>query len=189
MSVLNLQISSGRDTSTLQSVFETVGGKQQIGNRIVNFVQSLISGTELAMSSSIPPQIAISIQENAVRAFGTFIFDTVIATDVFVINGVTFTAVASGATANQFDVGVSDTQTAANAAASVNASVTALVAGYVTASSAAGLTTTGVLTITSAFYGLSGNQVTISTPDTTITASGARLASGAVDATAQTLQF
>lgn len=189
MAVLKLAISTARPDTYLEQNFETAGGKQGIAQRISDYIVRVLSGNESAMSASIPPQIAISIQENEVRASGTFVFDTVIATDVFVINGVSFTAVASGATANQFNVGADDTETAVNAAASVNASVTALVAGYVTAAGAAGLTTTGVVTVTSAFYGLAGNQTTISTPDATITASGARLASGAADATAKTLQF
>ncbi len=189
MSVLKLALSTARDTDTLTTTFETVGGNRAIGTRIVNYVTSLITGTEGAMSSSVPPQIAISIQENEVAASGTLIFDTVIATDAFSINGVTFTCVASGATGNQFNIGGTDVLTAASAAAAINASVTALVAGYVTATSAAGLTTTGVVTVTSSFYGLAGNQALLASADSTIAASGAHLAGGAVDATAQTLQF
>lgn len=188
MAVLKLAISSARPDTYLEQNFETAGGKQQIGNRLVQYLLSLISGTELAMSTAIPPQIAISVQENEVQASGNFIFDGVVATNTFVINGVTFTAVASGATGNQFNVGADDTATAIAAAAVVNASVTALIPGYVTASGAAGLTTTGVLTITSAFYGLSGNQMTL-TGGTHVTASGARATAGAADATAQTLSF
>lgn len=188
MAVLKLAISSARDDSTLEQNFEVAGGNRAIANRIVNYLTSLLSGTESAMSSSVPPSIAISIQENEVQASGSFIFDGVVATNSFVVNGVTFTAVASGATGNQFNVGVSDTLTAAAAAAVVNASATALIPGYVVATSAAGLTTTGVLTITSAFYGLSGNQMTL-TGGTHITASDARATAGAADATAQTLTF
>lgn len=189
MAVLKLAISSARPDTYLESNFETAGGSRQIAQRIINYITSLFTGTEGAMSSSIPPQIAISVQENEVQASGTFILDTVIATDAISINGVTFTAVASGATGNQFNIGASDVLTAANLAAAINASATALVAGYVTATSAAGLTTTGVVTVTSAFYGLAGNQTLIASADATITASGAALTGGAVDATAQTLQF
>lgn len=184
MSVLELQISTARDTSTLVGQFETAGGTRQIGNRCASFVQSVVSGNELAMSSTVPPQIVIMIQENKVRATGTFTFATVIATNTILINGVTFTCVASGAGANQFNVGGTDTLTAAAAAAAINASVTALVSGYVTATSAL-----GVVTVQAVFYGLSGNQCTISSPNGTITASGARLTAGATDATSQTLQF
>lgn len=189
MSVLKLAITSARPDSYLESNFETAGGKNAIAQRIVNYVQSLTTGSELAESASAPPSIAISVQGNEVQASGTLIFDTVIATDAFVINGVTFTCVASSATGNQFNVGADDVESAENAAAAINASVTALISGYVTATGAAGATTTGVVTITSAFYGLSGNQVTLVSNDATITASGARLTGGLADATAQTLSF
>lgn len=189
MAVLNLQISTARPVGTLEQSFETPGGNREIANRIVNYVTSVLSGSESAMSSSVPPQIAISIQENEVQASGTLIFNSVVATDAFVINGVTFTAVASGATGNQFNVGGDDVETAENAAAAINASVTSLISGYVTAVGSAGLTTTGVVTVTSSFYGLSGNQVTLVSNDATITASGARLTGGAEDSDAQTLQF
>lgn len=184
MAVLKLSISSGRPDTFYEQNFETVTGARQIGNRLINFLTGLISGSELAMSTSIPPSIAISVQENEVRASGTFTLATVIATDACSINGVTFTAVASGATGDQFNVGASDTETAVNLAAAINASATALVSGYVTAAAAA-----EVVTVTSVFYGLSGNQTNIATADSTITVSGARLTAGAADATAQTITF
>lgn len=189
MSVLKLKITTRRPDTYLESNFEVPGGKQQIGQRIADYVTRVFSGAEGSESASAPPSIAISVQGNEVRASGTLIFDGVVATDAFVINGVTFTAVASGATGNQFNVGADDTESAENAAAAINASVTALVDNYVTATGAAGLTTTGVVTITSAFYGLAGNMTTLVSNDATITASGARLTGGAEDATAQTLSF
>lgn len=189
MSVLNVAITSGRPDNQLEAWFETAGGNQAIAQRLINFITGVQSGSELAAGTSSPPSIAFSVQGNTVQASGTLIFDTVIATDAFVINGVTFTCVASGATGNQFNIGASDVLTAASAAAAINASATALISGYVTATSAAGLTTTGVVTVTSVFYGLAGNQVTLASNDATITASGARLASGAADATALTISF
>lgn len=179
MSVLKLAVTSGRPDEELENRFETPGGKHAIGQRIVDFLQGLITGTEGGS-----PAIAISIQGNEVLASGTFTLDTVIATDKVSINGVDFTAVASGATGNQFNVGADDEETAANLAAAINASATALVSGYVTASASG-----EVVTVTSAFYGLAGNQTTIASADATITASGARLTGGAADATAQTLSF
>jgi hypothetical protein len=78
-------------------LFETAGGNRQIGQRVADYVERVISGNELAMSSSIPPQIAISIQENQIQATGSFTFSAVAtADDTVLINGVTFTAVASG---------------------------------------------------------------------------------------------
>lgn len=184
MSVLNVAITTGKPAGFLTSNFETAGDKQAILGRLIQYLTSVQTGTELPESSSSPISVALSVQGNATRASGTFTLATVIATDAVSINGVTFTCVASGAGANQFNVGASDTLTAANLAAAINASVTALVAGYVTASSA-----TNVVTVSSTVYGLAGNQTLIASADGTITASGAALTGGAVDATASTLTF
>lgn len=101
-----------------------------------------------------------------------------------VVAGVTFTAKSSGATGNQFNVGADDEETATNLAAAINASVTALVTGVVTASASA-----EVVTVAAAQSGLVGNSIAIASADATITASGARLAGGAADASAITLSF
>lgn len=184
MGVLELKISTLRDNASLKQAFETPGGKHEITNRITNFLTSVQAGNELAGGVGSPPSIAISIQGNGTRASGTLTLTTVIAANNFGINGVAFTGVASGATANQFNIGVSDTLTAVNIAAAVNASVSALVQGYVTATSAA-----NVVTISSVFYSVSGNQTLLSSASGTIVASGAKLTGGAADASAQTLSF
>lgn len=184
MSVLNVAITSGRPDTQLELWFEVAGGKHSIAQRLVNFIESLHTGTESAAGTDAPPSLAFSVQGNEVQASGTFELDTVIATDAISINGVSFTAVASGATGNQFNVGADDAETAVNLAASINASVTALVDGYVTASS-----DDVTVTVTSVAYGLSGNAITIASADSTIVASGARLTGGAADATAQTITF
>jgi hypothetical protein len=62
-------------------------------------------------------------------------FASVVATNAITINGVVFLCVASGATGNQFNVGGTDTISATNLAAVINASVTAGIAGMVTATS------------------------------------------------------
>lgn len=184
MSVLSLALTTARPDTYLEQNFETPGGKQAIAQRISDFIERILSGNESAAGTGSPPSIAISVQGNKVQAFGTFTLDTVIATDAVSINGVTFTAVVSGATGNQFNVGIDDAATAANLATAINASVTALVSGYVSATSLE-----EVVTVTSRFYGLSGNQTTIASADGTIVASGSRLTGGAEDATAQTLNF
>lgn len=189
MAVLKLAISSARDDSTLEQNFEVAGGNRAIGTRIINYITSLITGTEGAMSSSVPPSIAISIQENEVQASQTVTLSgNLTANDTLVINGVTFTAVASGATGNQFNIGGSAALTIVAAAACINASATALIPGYVTAAA----TSATVLTVTSVFYGLAGNTMTIAEgvdAGNVMTVGGARLAAGAADATAQTLTF
>lgn len=185
MGQVNLQIASRRDDATLKAMFETPGSsaKKSIAQKLVNFLQGVFTGTELGPSGEAP-SIAISIEDQATAASGTYTLDTVIATDAVSINGVSFTAVAAGATGNQFNVGADDTETAANLAAAINASATALVNQHVTASSV-----DEVVTVTAVNKGVFGNAVTIASADATITPSGARLTGGAADATALTLEF
>jgi phage tail sheath gpL-like len=184
MSVLKLRVVTKRPDGWLESNLQTAGGSRAIAERIKQYIERVYTGGELAEDSSTPPSINVRIEGEETQASGTFTLDTVIATDAVSINGVSFTAVASGATGNQFNVGADDTETAENLAAAINASATALVSGYVTASSAA-----EVVTVTSVFYGLAGNAITIESADATITASGARLEGGAEDAGALTLSF
>lgn len=184
-SVLNVQISTARPDEFLEQNFETVTGNVVIAQRLADYVTRIMSGNELAYSSTVPPSIAFSVQGNQVQASATLTGTSVIATDAVVINGVTFTCVASGATGNQFNVGASDALTMAALAAAINASVTAKIAGYVTATSLLTVTT-----VTAVAYGLSGNMFTITSNDGTIVASGSGfLTGGAADATAQTITF
>lgn len=188
MSVLNLAITSGRPDSWLESNFETPGGSHSIAQRLVNYLQSLQTGTEKDAGTGNPPSIAISIQGNAVRAFCTVTFTSVVATDELSINGVAFIAVASGATEDEFDVGATDLETAQNAANAINASTTALIKGYLTAA-AEEIGGQAILRITSTFWGIEGNQTTVSSTDSTFSISSPQLQAGDADPTAQTLTF
>lgn len=197
MAILKVKIATARPENWLVSNFQNSGGGSVSGDhsklsRLINFLTSLHTGSELfydgadlvpGTDAAAAPQAKFEIVEAETAASATLTFASTVATNSFVINGVTFTCVASGATGNQFNIGVSDALTAASAAAAVNASVTALVAGYVTASVA-----DAVVTITSDFPGLAGNQVTLSS-SANITSSAARLAGGAVDANATTCTF
>jgi hypothetical protein len=188
MSVLKVTISSARPSTFLTQNFETTTGSHAVAQRLLAYINGVQTGTEGPHSSTVPPTIAFAIQENQAQATGTITFGGVgAANDTVLINGVTFTAQASGATGNQWNVGATATLSAAALAAAINASVTALVSGYVTAANVA-----GVLTITSAFYGTSGNQCTIAKGVDSLTAmtvSGARLTGGSEDATASSLTF
>lgn len=86
------------------------------------FVGPLIPASPLS-------HVAMDCTKAAYRYFGVAAFSSVVATNKVTINGHDFTAVASGASGDQFNVGVSDTATAANAAAAINASTTSGVAG------------------------------------------------------------
>lgn len=180
MATLRLSVYTAKTAQTLARDYERpLSAKYPDVQACADLLQSILAGDQ----AGGPPSVSVNVKENAVRASGTFTFASIANTNTLAINGVTFTCVTSGATGNQFNVGASDTEAAANAVIAINASVTALVAGYVTASSAL-----GVVTITSSDYGIYGNQVTI-TGGTHVTASGARLTSGAVDSGAVVYTF
>ena len=178
-----LTLSSGTSQQEAAKL-QVVTGQAEALTKVINFFDKFQSGNQLAYGVGVPPSVVIATQGGAVAASGTLTCTSVVATNSFSINGVTFTAVASGATGNQFNVGGSDTITAANIASAINASVTALVAGYVAASSAL-----GVVTVTSAFFGTAGNMTLLASASGTMVASGARLTGGAADSAALTLNF
>lgn len=184
MAKITFVLDSGINNDTLVSNFERpTSAKYATVQSISQVFQRLNSGG-LKGDGTNPPSVYVSVNENQVFASGTFTLSSVVATDAISINGVTFTAVASGATGNQFNVGASDTETATNLAAAIVASATALVNEFVTATSAA-----AVVTVTAKNGGVQGNSITIASADATITASGARLTGGAVDPDAKTYSF
>ena len=112
---------------------------------------------------------------NAVTATASVTFTgTPSVGDTIVLNGVQMTAVASGATPQQWNVGASATAAAANVATAVAAANSALISGLVTA-----VASTSIVTFSAVFAGLAGNTVTIaSTTGANIAVSGARLVGG-----------
>lgn len=84
------------------------------------------------------------------------------ATEIFTIANVVFTARASGAVGNEFDVSATVATQAANIAAAINAS--ADLVGIVTATS-----NLGIVTITSVYPGLAGNGIQFSEGLTNVT--------------------
>jgi hypothetical protein len=186
MGQLNLQIATRRDDATLKAAFETPGStaKLSILNRLINFITSTGTGTQLGPSGAAP-SIAISVEGQAVAASGTFTVATggSANNETCSIAGVTFTAKTSGATGNQFNISATAATQATNMAAAINASSS--LTGIVTASSAL-----GVVTITAASKGLMGNGIAISEGTlSNVTKSGALLTAGAADASAITLSF
>lgn len=119
------------------------------GRLISEFIESLPSGHRVG---TIDVQV-----DTGTAATGTVTFNLAgSAGDIVTVNGTTFTAVASGATGNQWNVGATATLSAAAFAAAVNASATALVSEHVTASA-----NSGVVTLTSKRKNSSGNAVTL----------------------------
>lgn len=181
MALLRLGISTGKSTATLARDYQrTLGTKSATVQSMADFLMSIVSGTEQY------PSVTSQVYATTNFATGTLTTTSAVATNTFTINGVTFTGIASGATGNQFNIGGSDAVTATNIAAAINGSVTALVSGYVTASSTGA---TSVVTITSAFVGPAGNQTTIASGQGTIVASGARLTGGTIDSGVKVYTF
>lgn len=187
MGVLKVKITTGTSGTNLKNNFQSNGDKHSTCNKIAQFLTSAHTGGQSAQGTGQPPSINIVVQDNEVQAKATVTFTGVGAIgDTIIINGVTFTG-AVAAAANVYAIGASATTSAAGLAAAINASVTAFVSGYVTATSAL-----GVCTVTSAFYGLAGNQTTIAEgvdSGAVMTVSSAKLITGAADPSALTLNF
>src|SRR5258708_18873151 len=104
--------------------------------RLSKFVAALAGGFQPAAPGASAVDVS-RVSTSGAPATGTATCVGILAADTVTINGVTFTAVAAGATAYQFNLGGSDAATAANLAAQVNANADALIAGIFTASVAA----------------------------------------------------
>lgn len=178
MAILTVEINTAINAETLERDYQkSTSAKYSVCQGIATLIQSILSGNQHN------PSITVSIPQDAAQASGTFTFASIAAGNTLTINGVVFTAESSGAGANQFNIGSSDTEAAANAAASINASASPLVNEFVTATSAL-----GVITVTAINPGVEGNDVTI-TGGTHVTASGVRLTGGTNDAGAVTYTF
>ena len=129
--------------------------------------------------------IKLHVAANAVRAslVGTFTGDPT-AAQALTINGVTFTARASGAVANEFNIVTGGN--AAPLAAAINASTTAKIKNIIKAVA----TSAQVITLYSIVPGTIGNLVTVSEnfDNFTLAGGGTALAGGTEDADVQLAQ-
>ncbi len=185
MSQLNLAISTRRDDQTLKATFETPGTSpnRETGNRLLNFITSLITGGELGPSGS-PPSIAISVEGQAVGAYGLLTVSAGGSSngETCLVANVTLTAETSGAdaTLGQFNISATAATQAASMVTAIN--TVAALKGIVTAANVL-----GVVTITAVQKGLGGNGLQLSESLTNVAATA--FAHGAADATATTLSF
>lgn len=118
---------------------------------------------------------------SSTAATGTFTLTCVVATDIVIVNGLTYTGVA-GCKANdtEFSVDTSDTAAATDLADSIDDDCrTGTTVASIDHTSVSCAT---VVTVTATPTGQAGNNVDISSPDTTIVASGSLLTGGDGDA-------
>lgn len=147
MAFLRIIVDSPFTANGLASVVNLAPGRLPALNNIINYFGGVSGGNYMA---------ALRCAMGAVQATGAVTMTGLPSADETVtIGNVVFTAKASGATGNQFNIGASATITAANLAAAINASTT--MAGRITATSAA-----GVVTLTVSVPGLIGNSVQLS---------------------------
>lgn len=149
MSFVKILMSVPDSTSTMEEYLQVKASpiNQVSDEYLQKLLDDMVNGAQLSYTK---------ISVGALQASGTDTLSGVVATDTVTVNGVVFTAVASGATGNQFNVGGSDSITATNLASAVNASVTANVIGVVTAAAVG-----PVVTFTAVQPGLSGNLMTL----------------------------
>jgi hypothetical protein len=185
MSQLNLAISSRRDDATLKSMFETPGTspKHETAQRLINFLTSLTTGTELGPSGAAPT-VAISIEGQATAATATLTVSSTGSSngETCVVANTTLTAKTSGAVpaSGEFNISATPATQATSMALAIN-SVAAL-SGIVTAAAVS-----GVVTITAVQKGLMGNGLQLSEGLTNVAA--VAFSGGAADPTAKTLSF
>lgn len=153
--VIRIYPEAGKELTLLEklhgNVTTTISSHRMFLRNTANFLVALSAGEVSAALQIVPCDSA------AVRASATLTFSGLpVAAETCAIGGVTFTARASGATGNEFNIGADATATGAALAAAINASATALIAREITASAAA-----GVVTISASVPGARGNMIAI----------------------------
>jgi hypothetical protein len=149
--------------SIVDKLVKPAAHKAEFVTALLNFLTGLASGAQAA-------RVDVKVDDVTVGDYATTFatFDTVIETDVILIGPVTLTFDDTPTGENQMATGDDDTDAAANAAAAINAH--SVLAGIVSATSAA-----AVLTITSLYPGPIGEFIAVSSPDGTITVDNAYL--------------
>jgi phage tail sheath gpL-like len=149
------------------------GDPKRLANELVTYFNKMAGGL-------VPANVKVKIGD--VKATGTVTLASVDVDDTVTIDGVTFTAVASGATGAQFNQGGTDTADAASLVTAINANTT--LDGRVVATSAL-----GVVTITAIEAGELGNSVTLASSNGTRLAVSAAALAGGVNGTTTSFAF
>lgn len=146
-----------------RDLYAETGYRELAGLKLVDFMKKACSGAH-------PARIFTKI--NVAKASGTVTLSAHVAADTVTLGGTVLTAIASGATSSQYNIGADDTATAVNLAAAINANTT--INTMVEATSAL-----GVVTVTALIAGAMGNQFTLAI-SAHGSVSGAKLTGGAV---------
>lgn len=168
MSIFTIQINV--DGLTDQQVADRINFSNDVyGVRqdIINFIRGEASGN-VAFTS-------MRVCAGATKATGTVTFSSTgpLATETVTVNGVVFTARASGATGNEWNRSNTASVNATRLAAAINASSSVGVVDTVVASASG-----AVVTITSVAAGQGANQITLAEAATNTAVSGATLTGG-----------
>jgi hypothetical protein len=175
-SFIRIALQVGEDANTVDKKLFLQSNKPQQGiQNISQYLAGLAGNTQRGAN--------LKLVADAVRAstFGTFT-DEPSAADTVTINGVAFTARASAAVANEFNLvsgGTAPADAAGNAtalAASINASVTAKIKNIIKASAAL-----GVVTLTCLVPGAIGNLCTLAESMDNFTVDNATFENGTED--------
>ena len=149
------------------------GDPKRFANELITWINKMAGGL-------LPATIKARIGD--VKATGTVTLASVDVSDTVTIDGIVFTAVASGATGNQFNQGGTDTVDAASLVTAINANTT--LDGRVVATSAL-----GVVTLTAVEGGELGNSVSLASSNGTRLAVSAAALAGGVNGTSYTFAF
>lgn len=171
MSLQRLVINTSLTSAGFKSWCDLAPGQLPALNNFADYVGAVLGGNQSAL---------FSFNVGAVQATGLVTFTGAPSADETVtICNVVFTAKASGATGNQFNIGGSITATALNLATAINASSS--LSGIVTASP-----NVGVVTLTAVVPGTMGNGLGLSETlsNATVTAF-----SGGTDGTAYSIDL
>ena len=172
MSQINITVTNPSSTAdNLLRLQPYSGNKHQACERLVRMFGAMscdMQGTSMTMF--------VDGGTGGVKASGTLTLSSVVATDTAQVGNQTFTASATPSGNNQFLVGLSDTATAANLKAKINAhpAFASATGGSILSAASSG----AVVTVTAYAYGNSGNMVQL-VGSTDITASGSGYLAGA----------
>jgi hypothetical protein len=149
---IQMIIETDLPVATLQNILtDSASRPKPYGQKVKNFFAGCLGG---ARSATVKfGAVTQSADAVAASVVGTFTGAPSV-DDTITVNGVAFTAKASGATGNQFNIGGTVTITATNFVTAFNASASAAASGLMVASSLS-----GVVTITCLQPGLIGNAI------------------------------